>query len=315
MWITSHSSWGQNFFLVKDEQGNTTHAFAHNTNVSSAELKELSKIDTLVSLTLGMAPEGVDLEKGAMQELANFQSLESLRLAKSQLTDEDLANLPKLAALKNLTIEGYIGNEHTVLTDKAIAVFSRIKHLDCLTIRAETKFSDDFVKTISAHPTLTTLQIQSDHFTDRALESISSNSRLKKLNISSPHFTDKGFQRMSTMQSLKEIEIESPLLTKQSLLSLKPLTGLKVIDLPMKDMDRNALAVAAGMKSLERLILRRAEIVDEGFIVLEGHPSIKSLFLENAILTKKSEVILHSMKALEYAQFAGESWIHVYQKK
>lgn len=313
-----HSLDAKTFHFEKDEESNIVHAFAQNTNISAAEMKEVAAIKTLEGLTLGIAPEGVELENGAIQSLANCQNLESLRLAKSHLTDEDLNVLSKLEGLKFLMIEGYVDfldnhNERYVLTDKTIDAFGALKNLESLYISGSTAFSDRFIEGISELPSLTSIDLGLGRFTDRTLEVISVNPRLKVLNISSSHFTDSGVASLSRMQTIEEIEIDSPLLTQQSLRALKPLTNLKVLDLPMKKVDRDALAVVAGMKSLERLILRRAAMDDEEFEVLKGHPSLGSLFLESSILTGKSEEVLKSLKALRFAQFSRESWMHVYR--
>lgn len=101
-WTTSNSVFGQTFFFEKDEAGDIVYALAQNSEITAAEMKEVAAIKTLEGLTLGIAPEGVEMENGAIQSLANCQNLESLRLAKSQLTDEDLNVLSKLEGLKFL---------------------------------------------------------------------------------------------------------------------------------------------------------------------------------------------------------------------
>jgi len=316
--LISNTVIGQPFIFEKDDKGNIIGAFVTNSDVSATELKEVTKIKTLEQLTLGIAPEGIVLEKGAIQLLENCQQLQTLRLAKTSLSDEDLNFLPKLKSLKSLTIELviYPDTENKPLTDKLHDVLSASDNLEHLNIRTnQTSFSDDFVRNISTHRSLTALHIHSKNFTDRALEAISYNPRLKNLEIFSPNFTDNGVQALSRIQTLAELEIGSPLLTKQSLHALKPLTGLIVLDLPIKEVDRDALMIIAGMSSMEGLILRKAIIGDDEFESLKGHPSLERLFLESSTLTIKSEGVLNSLKSLRYAQFGKSSWIEVFNKK
>lgn len=309
---------GQPFSLEKDETGDIVSAFVTNADVTARQLKEIAEIKTLRYLFLGLAPEGVRLEKGALAALASCRALEHLQLAKYDLADEDLEFLPKLESLESLRIEGsnlLFDLKNHGLTDQSLGSLSALKNLEYLIIRGHGYFLDDFAIKISALPRLTALELSSKQFTDRALEGIAANPRLKQLTIYSPHFTDKGMQALAGMHTLEELEIDSPSLTQQSLRSLAPLTGMKVLDLPITEIDTEAFAVVAGMKSMERLILRKAEIGDDHFELLKGHPSLESLFLESSILTERSEEVLKSLAKLRYANFGRKSWIPLFNKE
>lgn len=313
--LSANAAMGQPFSLEKDEAGEIVQAFVTNDNVTAKQLTEIAGIKTLQHLTLGFAPEGVRLEKGAIAALANCRALKSLQLAKFDLADEDLEFLSKLESLESLRIEGSDlvydpNNRNHGLTDNSFGSLAALQNLDRLIIRGYGDFSDDFAKKISEFSKLTALELSSRHFTDEALTAIAANPRLKELSIRSPHFTDNGVQALARMSELEELEIGSPSLTQQSLHSLAPLTGLKVLDLPIKEIDRDALAVVAGMKSMMRLILRRAEIGDQHFEVLKGHPSLESLFFGSSTLTEKSSEVLESLTKLRYADFGRKSWIH-----
>jgi internalin A len=310
----------QPFSLGKDDNGDVIDAFVHNDKVSADQLAEIAKIPTLKHLVLGMAPEGVRLEKGALSVLGNCRELESLRLAKYDLTDTDLHFLSKLESLQILYIEG---SDHLMdsnnrihgLTDACLASLAGLKNLDRLNIRGHAEFSDDFAKNISTLPKLTALELSSIQFTDEALKAIAANPRLKELSIQSPHFTDAGVEALAQMPALEELELGSSSLTQKSLHALAPLTGLKVLDLPIKEIDPDAFAIVAGMRSMKRLILRRAEIGDAHFELLKDHPSLESLFFENSTLTVQSKEVLETMGALEFAQFGNNSWIRIFNKE
>jgi hypothetical protein len=307
------------FRFGKDADGEIDSAAANNDDISTRELKGVTANKNLMYLGLGEAPEGVDLEEGALSVLASCQRLEDFRLSKTHLCDADLEVLPKLKTLKWLWIEGNDlvgdssnrtpGSSTNGLTDKSMETLGILERLEELVIRGEGDFSDDFARKLSALPRLTRLEISSQRFSDRALEAIAAHPRLQSLRISSPRFTDNGVQALARMPALESLEIDSPLLTKQSLHAIAPLAGLKTLYLPIKEVDREALAVVAGWKAMESLILRRAEIGDDQFEALRGHPSLESLFLESATLTEKSAPVVESLRALKYGEFGRGSRI------
>jgi hypothetical protein len=292
--------------MIKDEKtGEVVEAVYQNETVSAAELKTLAGKKRLTDLQLGDAPEGVVIEKGALSALADCPLLENLWIAKEDLRDEDLEVLPKIKALKSLTIQASdlvgIGNKHG-LTDKAIESLAALPNLEGLRIWGRGNYSDDSLQKLLTLPKLTSLEIFSNRFSDRALIAAADNPRLKILALHSPNFTDAGMQTLRQMHALEELQIDSPLLTKQSLHAVAPLKGLRVLDLPIADIDRESLAVVAGLPALKCLILRSAPVDDWMFEVLEGHPALQALFLEKSKLTEKSDRILKSLKKLEYGR-------------
>lgn len=286
------------------------------------EIIYISKLTKLTSLDLGMAPEGLVVEPGALTHLSKLKNLEFLWLNKHHLCNEDLKFVRHLKKLEELEITpiSHVFNDQLCalntfypdhirkklkphaayyLDDDVADDLAQAISLETLLIHG--KFTDKFIRKLAKLPKLGTLHITSEKLTDRSLATIGQNYRLKHLTLESDQITNAGVEALCTPTNpLETFWFTSPQLSREMIPYLANLKQLKRIDLPFKVVKKEDFAAIAKMKNLKILVLSEAKFGDAEFALLKGHPSLERISLESAKLTKKSIEIIKSMKKLRH---------------
>ncbi len=78
--------------------------------ITAPEMRYVSKLRQLASLTIGRAPECVEIDPQALEQLGDNSSLIEICLCKSGLCASDLRFLTRISKLKHLTIELVFGD-------------------------------------------------------------------------------------------------------------------------------------------------------------------------------------------------------------
>jgi len=161
-------------------------------------------------LTLGEAPEGVELDKRALEAALDpgFPRLKGFAICAANLRDSDLSVLPKLNTLEYLRIEARAGAP-LGLSDDVASMIVELPELVELEISGKARFTDRFVESIAKLPKLKRLHLASDSFTDQCLVLLSKKAGLKVLSLSSASFTRGGLGAPLDSNSLEDVEIVS----------------------------------------------------------------------------------------------------------
>lgn len=180
--------------------------------VSAEEMRFIATFPNLKRLTLGDAPEGVEISREALQVVGEIAGLELLHLCKEELRDEDLAFLLKLRKLKALRIQAsdmIDPNDPHGLTDRAAGVLARLPLLEELEIYGKGPYSDEFFRAILSLPKLRILDFTSASATDETLRLAAKKESLIKVDATSPKFTEDGIKALRESKSLKQIEVST----------------------------------------------------------------------------------------------------------
>ena len=180
----------------------------NNHRVSIDEIKHLASLKNLDDLSVGDAPEGVEMEKGALEGVGTLSNLESLQLCVADLKDDDLSFLAQLKNLKFLRIQSSSPLEKPGhLTDRAATTIARLAQLESLEIAGDL-LTDDFVTAILRLPKISKLTIYSESLTDDSLHRLAKTASLAELRTSSPKFTRAGLRDVLDSPSLKSIDVD-----------------------------------------------------------------------------------------------------------
>ncbi len=286
--------------------------------ITAPEIRYVSKLRHLVSLTIGRAPECVDIDPQALEQLGDNSSLIEICLCKSGLCTSDLRFLTRIRKLKHVTIELEDlcdVNASPRLGDDSGKVLSEIPELEDLSIRGVGTFSDSFIVALSGVPHLKSLEISSRNFTDRALHSLATNRHLVELDIWSEHFTDAGVEALCKRHTLEVLRIHSPLLTTRSARAIAGLPRLKALKLALTHIDQTTFRILSGQKSLEVLELPNVPITDAELRFFAQHASMKRFAIDGQLLSENAIDVFRSMKMLEDVTLGPSSQARALQRR
>jgi hypothetical protein len=180
-------------------------AMVLNHRVSKVEMEYMLKAGGLRCLTLGEAPEGIEIDDDALSMIKSFQNVEHIQLCRTTLTDADLQNFQGLKKLKSLYIELYSdghgvkdGDLNSKLTDSTAKALKQLPELQTVRIRGKAEFTDEFVAEIATLRQLKELDIASDKMSDATLESLAKMNSIQEVEIYSKQFTAKGLEMLRT---------------------------------------------------------------------------------------------------------------------
>jgi hypothetical protein len=179
--------------------------------ISEPEMRYVADLKQLRSLTIGDAPESVNISDRAFRVLSECHWLEDVWICKRHLKDSDLIVLQKLPKLKSVTIEGEdlcdADTSHG-LTERAAPILASIKTLENLAIRGDAGFSDRSIEELTLLPRLESLEVASSRLTDKTLETVATKMKLRELWIRSSHFTDEGVKALKESVKIEKLTIE-----------------------------------------------------------------------------------------------------------
>jgi Leucine-rich repeat (LRR) protein len=145
------------------------------TKVSAEDLKAFAP--KLEYLLVGNTYKSGDyFEKGALEELKNFDRLQTFHSHDGQVRDEDL---PSICQIPNLT-RLHLANQK--FTDKGLRAFSNAKHLSELSLERNSGISDDGMDALAASG-IASLGLSSTAITDAGLKKLAANKDLRFLGI------------------------------------------------------------------------------------------------------------------------------------
>jgi Leucine-rich repeat (LRR) protein len=177
----------------------------------------------------------------AMQSLAGFKELKSLRLADSSIGDEGLAHLHGLTKLEHLAVS------NSKITNAGLARLAGMKQLSTLNIGGN-DITDEGAATLAAFLKLENLDLTHTSITDQGLERLLMLPELTQLSIGRTRITEAGVKSLGAKLQLTRLALQNLPVVDATLAALEPLGNLEVLDL------KGTRVTAAGIERLQKAL-------------------------------------------------------------
>lgn len=139
------------------------------------------------------------------------------------VTDDDLAHIPDVSHVKNLSLG------RTSITDAGLAHLAGCKNLEWLDLSL-TEVSDEGLKSVSSAAGLKQLFLEGTKITDAGLATIASHKQLEELDLSKLAITDAGLAKIAGLKNLKILYLTGSPITDAGLTHLRSLKQLETLE-------------------------------------------------------------------------------------
>lgn len=273
--------------------------------LGSKGLENLSAFPHLKHLNLTAC--GLNHEAISKLSDCDFGRLEELYLQINPVSDDGLASLPELPALKRLFIR---------YTDITAAGLMELKapQVEWIIRGVEFSESDDWLKAIGRFPHLTgSLVLHDSPITDEGLAAVGHLTGINHVDLRKTHVTDAGIKNLSGMTGLERLQLSHTQCSDAGLRSLGTIKNLGMLHL------NQTQVTGVGFEALRDLNLGWIEVVDcplttEGIRELSWISSISHLKLSSSekMLTADDLRLLHKLPnlrvlSLEQARLAEDA--------
>ena len=246
---------------------------------------------------------GVDLSRSwindiDLERLTGLDSLESLELAQTHVTDSALAILATLPSLRELDL---FFCEH--ITDSGASQIRRAPALERLNVRG-TKISDSGVKFLTELKHLRTLDIGITEIGDPSIELLEAMPQLEALAIGGNRIGEAGIASLKALKRLRHLDLAGAQVTDSGIWAVNvtdlnldeigALTGLESLDLGAPSPDY-VKAVSSGVPRLRGAI----RVTDFGVSQLGSLAALRRLDLSRSELTAAGLERLAGLQLLE----------------
>jgi Leucine Rich repeat len=152
----------------------------------------------VVEVDLGFFPEPFPARQ--LECLWRFKHLRSLSVGGYGFKDAHLQTITCITSLERLHVN------HTAVTDEGLAQLPRLHNLKELRLEiCSSKVTDECLKAIGALPRLETLRLESYHVTGAGFKDFKCKSRLRKVDLMKCRITDDGLQPLAEFPELEEL--------------------------------------------------------------------------------------------------------------
>ncbi|MEK6257582.1 MAG: hypothetical protein AABP62_03090 [Planctomycetota bacterium] len=233
----------------------------------------------------------------AVEVIAQFKALPPF-----QVGDESLLKLASLTeGLENLTEINASGGS---VTDNGLANLNKLPALKKLEL-VSTKISNQGMQHLSQVSSLEWLNLNSTPITDAGVATLTALPNLKKLELKNCQLTPEGFAAIGRMPALEEINLDvTPGLNDVTLDLMCEARTLRRLHLrDCGGITDKGLSAMRKLEVLEELNINRCQITGEGFLNVSkqgGLKSLKLLGISVAPLTDKGAKAINSLRSLEY---------------
>lgn len=245
---------------------------------------------------------GTTVSADALAGLAGLPTLSSLLLSETNVTDEHMAVVGKLASLTNLDLRG------CEVTNKGIAELGGLSNLKALRLsgkNGKTDVTDDAMETIAKLPKLKVLALDFLKFAggSEGLDKLVNQPEMSELYIGNTLVNDESLQVIvARFPKLKKLRAAASQVSNEGLRQIANMSSLEELDLSENSqIFDDGLVHLASMKQLKKLNLWRVQITDEGVKHLAGLSNLTWLNLDNvAYLSDEGLVYLKDMQSLKF---------------
>ena len=271
-------------------------------NMSGDDFQKLSRLPRLRSLVLGT--NGRLFKKGkadsSLALLADFPSLEDLRLFHLPITGKSFSVLAELPNLSTLLL-----NDCQNLTAAGFRHLGKLKRLERLLLN-NCPLENDALLFLNDIDSLRFLYLEylfEKKMKDNDLAPLAHHTQLRELILRCPAITDMGLEAIANLHHLEYLDFSSTSTGNRNLAPLAELKELKELNLGAGVTD-DGLAVFAGHGKLETLSLFFCnKLTPNGFRSLAELPRLRKITLPYQFPVKTILPILKSLPSLEELDF------------
>lgn len=263
--------------LTRGSSQQVTEADLREAEMTDSLALDLSKLDTLVKLTLGPSAMSVD----GWKSLGKLKKVQQLDLRATGLGNDEFTALASgMPALRAVRLNGK--TQGTSVDEEGLVAIANCKGIKVLALD-HLWVGGSLLKRLSANTDLSELYLAGTLTDDDALEVISGFSKLKKLRLAQTSVSGAGLSHIASL-GIQELDISE-----------------------CSQITDDAMQAVAQMKALTRLNLWRDAITDEGVKLLEGLTQMQWLNLDNTRLSDAGLSALSRMSKLSFLHLGSTS--------
>jgi hypothetical protein len=264
------------------------------------------------------------IDKEKAQQIAQIRCNEGVGFRNQESSDDALMNL----ANAGVTVDVYLGDDwwRNVGDEglKAVAKLPKIR-----IVLANCLGTDEGVRALAGHPSITSLSLNGPHYTDATTDVILSLPRLQQVSFSGTSHTDAGLAKAITGCPARTINLHNVDVGEQTIAALASASGLTHLtfrDVDLSTEQCNALAklplgslelhgksftddhiaqLAPFAKALNHIVLDTPQVTDAGLSWLKGAKNITGLRLDNTQATADLWSSLPYLGAIEHVGMGG----------
>ncbi|HWB14591.1 MAG TPA: hypothetical protein VG826_35530 [Pirellulales bacterium] len=274
------------------------------SNATDADLARLGFLSRLRSLSLTGS-----VTDEAMKKVVQWQSLEELDLAGTNVSTKGLAELRRLPRLQSLRAPlsiddaglkeiaavtsltklyldgryGYAGRWFGV-TGAGLDHLRNLAQLTELSL-AYQAVADDDLAFLEQLPRLKTLRLDNTRVTDVGLRHLARLQELELLNLTRTNVTGSGFENLTALTQLRRLDLGGLPVTDRGLEGIAALTNLEMLDLTRTKITDAGLVHLKTLSRLQYLNLMFTAISDAGLPNLEELTSIEVFYHDSTNTT------------------------------
>ena len=269
---------------------------------------------------------GLDLRRqaipsGSLQELQAFPKLRDIKLADTDISDDDLTLLGRLQSLESIDLRG------CPISGTGLRGLNRLGHLKVLRLsgkNGKTQVVDEDLRQIAQHTNLRALLIDfvsvgdvgvahlKDHrairelglagtrISDESLVLLAALPNLKTLRVANTEINGEGLKRFSENKKLRSFDVSGCRQLSdsamQSLSAASQLVKLNLYDTPISDVGVRNLQK---LKKLQWLNLDKTQISDASLEVIAGFSELEFLHLGSTSISDAGLAQLGNLKNLD----------------
>ncbi|HIJ67313.1 MAG TPA: redoxin family protein [Planctomycetes bacterium] len=255
-------------------------------NEDLGSLKQLSNLKRL------SIKEVVRFDDEGMRRLEGIDSLDSLFIAGTSISDDGLKYLKGLPELSTLWLWS-----NSRLTDKALEYIKDLGRLNALGLD-DAQISDEGLGKLKGSGLLARLEFLSVNrtaVTDGGLLHLAGSDRLKELYLAGTRVSNEGLEHLARLEKLEVLVLDDTSVSDEGVAHLKGLENLKVLHLRNTQVGDGAIDHLKDLGNLGLLWLGGTQVTDAGLAGLENLTKLRSLDLT---LTQVTDKGLGNLKGL-----------------
>jgi|GEM_PF-2900875 len=191
------------------------------------------------------------------------ESLRSLRLGDSNITDAGLEHLSRLPSLRVLALN------NTPITDEGLRHLAGLTTLEVLHAN-RTRITDEGLRHLAGLTKLQVLHASGTKITDEGLPHLSALIRLSDLTLDDTAINGPGISHLAALQGLRGLSLRGLHLRQPGLRNLSQLTGLWAVDLSRTNFEESTFRELSQLDNVQLINLSETNVIDAWLVHLRG---------------------------------------------
>ncbi len=254
----------------------------------------LARLAAAAQLELLDAVGCEQLTGAALASIGSMRSLRNLRLSGPAVTDESIEQLAGLTGLAAVLLQ------QTEVTDRGVAVLTKLSNLKEVNLFGSKGVSDASIAVLAELPALEKLRLRGTGVTGNDAAALSLMSKVIELDLSETAFANAGMPAVAQMPALTQLNLWLTQVDDQGIESLRGKQQLTSLNLDnVSGITDASLAVIAELPELTFLHLGGTSVTAAGLQQLESLKKLRTLIVTRLALTPEDvERIRQSMPSL-----------------